>query len=106
MRRSLAAILAASLFSIGASAQVDELVRIGVIDLESETVPAPELRILSDRLRVELVNTGEFQVLERERMDLILREQGFQQSGCVATECAVEIGQLLGTEKMIFFSVW
>ena len=101
MYRSLVASVATYLLAFSAPTQADDLVRIGVIDLESETVPSAELRVLSDRLRVELVNTGGFQVLERERMDLILREQGFQQSGCVATECVVEIGQLLGAEKMI-----
>ncbi len=83
---ALAAILALCAISLA-----QDRVRVGVIDLESETVPQAELRVLSDRLRVELVNTGEFQV----------REQGFQQSGCVATECIVEVGQLLGAEKMI-----
>ena len=101
MHRLVATTAILTVLAFDAHAQTAENVRVGVIDLESETVPAAQLRVLSDRLREELVNTGEFQVLERERMDMILGEVGFQQSGCVATECAVEIGQLLGMEKMI-----
>ncbi len=101
MRRLVAAVFAIALVAFDAPARSGVLPRVGVIDLESENVPRAELRILSDRLRVELVNTGAYRVLERERMDLIPREQGFQQSGCVATECVVEIGELLGAQKMI-----
>ena len=85
--------------------QTQELPRVGVLDLTSENVPAAELRLLSDRLRIELFNTGQFLVLERQRMEEILKEQGFQQSGCVETECVVEVGQLLGTQKMVAGSV-
>jgi hypothetical protein len=34
-------------------------------------------------------------------MDDILGEQGFQQTGCTTTECAVEMGRLLNVQKMI-----
>ena len=98
MRRMIA-LLAALL--AGAASLAQDGVRIGVIDLVSETVPEAQTRVLSNRLRVELVRTGEFTVIERERMDVILEEMEFQMSGCVAVECIVEIGQLLGMEKMI-----
>ena len=95
------AIAALTILASAHGVTADDVIRIGVIDLTSENVNTGELRILSDRLRAELFSTGEFTVLERERMDLILREQGFQQSGCVAYECVVEIGQLLGMEKIV-----
>ena len=38
-------------------------------------------------------------------MDEILKEQGFQQSGCTNEMCAVEAGQLLGVQKMLSGSV-
>jgi len=34
-------------------------------------------------------------------MDEILTEQGFQQSGCTTTECAVEVGKMLNVQKMV-----
>lgn len=90
-------ILLAAVIAASASAQP----RIGVLDLTSDTVSPSDLRLLSDGLRSELVATEQYQVIERERLEEILTEQGFQQSGCVATECVVEIGRLAGAEKMI-----
>jgi len=56
---------------------------------------------LSDRLRTELVNLEVFTVLERGQMYAILQEQGFNQTGCTTSECAVEAGRLLGVETMV-----
>jgi ribosomal protein L12E/L44/L45/RPP1/RPP2 len=40
--------------------------------------------------------------MEREQMQEILKEQGFQQSGaCTNEACMVEIGQLLGVEQLV-----
>ena len=30
-----------------------------------------------------------------------MKEQGFQQSGCISSECVVEVGNLLGVQKMV-----
>ena len=34
------------------------------------------------------------------RMKSILKEQGFQQSGCTTNECIVEVGRLIGVEQI------
>lgn len=61
---------------------------------------------LSDRLRVELHQTDRFEVMERERMEEILKEQAFQLSdACDEKACAVEIGRLIGVQKMIIGSM-
>jgi hypothetical protein len=78
---------------------------IAVMELQSNALPAGDLDGLSNRLRADLFNTGVFTVLERSAMEEILREQGFQQSGCVSSECAVQAGQLIGVEKMVVGSV-
>ncbi len=75
--------------------------RIAVLDLQGEGVSKSAAKTLTDRLRSKLVNTGVFHVLERDQMDEILGEQGFQQSGCVSDECLVEIGRLVGVQQMI-----
>ncbi|MDP8288062.1 MAG: CsgG/HfaB family protein, partial [Candidatus Electryonea clarkiae] len=46
-----------------------------------------------------------FRVIERNNMEDILTEQGFQFSGCTSDECAVEVGQLLGVQQMIAGSI-
>ena len=38
-------------------------------------------------------------------MEEVLKEQGLQQSGCTTSECAVEVGALLGVDKMITGSI-
>lgn len=38
-------------------------------------------------------------------MDDILKEQGFQQTGCVSKECIVEVGQLIGVEHIVGGSI-
>ena len=75
-------------------------VNIAVIDLDPTGIANSDADFLSNRLRTELFETGEFQVIEREKMNEILTEQGFQQSGCTSVECAVEIGQLLNVAVM------
>ncbi len=77
-------------------------VNIAVLDLDisygiEETISRP----LSDRLRHELFMTERFVVVERNMMEQILSEQGFQQSGCISDECAVQVGRLLGVHEMI-----
>ena len=64
-------------------------------------VPETYQLTLSDRLRQELHNTGEFNVMERYKMEDILTEQAFQITGCVSTECAVEAGKILGVKYVI-----
>ncbi|MCU0607525.1 MAG: CsgG/HfaB family protein [Candidatus Edwardsbacteria bacterium] len=75
---------------------------VAILDLEPKGVPENEVSALSDRLRTELFQTDAFDVMERGKMQEILREQGFQQSGaCNSDACAVEVGQMIGVEKMI-----
>jgi curli biogenesis system outer membrane secretion channel CsgG len=76
---------------------------IAVINLKSSSgVAIGEAELISDRLRGELFNTGKVNVMERDQMQEILKEQGFQQSGACSNEaCMVEIGQLLGVEQLV-----
>jgi len=78
---------------------------VAVSDLTGQGLDVSSASILSDRLRNELFNTGVFTVLERGQMDEILKEQGFQQSGCTSDACAVEIGQLLGVQYLVIGSI-
>jgi TolB-like protein len=61
---------------------------------------------LSANLASELLRTGKFRVMERSQMDVILKEQGFQQSGaCSGDQCAVEMGKLLAVDAMVLGTV-
>jgi TolB-like protein len=74
---------------------------IAVTDLPGQGVDQASAQIISDRLRNELFKTGSCTVLERGAMQDILKEQGFQQSGCTSDQCMVEIGQMLGVTHLV-----
>jgi TolB-like protein len=80
-------------------------VTIAVLDFDGDGVSQSETRTLTNRLRDEIFNTGIYIVLERGKMDEVLKEQGFQQTGCVTSECAVEVGNMLGVQQMIGGSI-
>ena len=60
-----------------------------------------EASVLTDRLRSNLVETGVFDVVERGKMEEIFEEVELQLSGCISSECAVQVGQMLGVSRMI-----
>ena len=80
-------------------------ITIAVLEFEGKGVSQSEASILTDRFRDELFNTGSYNVLERAMMDDILKEQGFQQTGCATSECAVEVGNMLGVQQMVGGSI-
>jgi len=87
-------------------AQIGGRTQVAVMDLQASGIDQSAIIGLSDRLRQELLNTGRFDVMERNRMDSILKEQGLQQSGaCNTTECVVQMGQILGVERMLSGSI-
>jgi TolB-like protein len=80
-------------------------ISIAVLPLEGSGIESSEAQVLTDELRSVLVQSGQFVVLERSNMESILKEQGFQLSGCTSAECALEAGKLLGVSKMVAGSV-
>jgi len=79
---------------------------VAVNELTGTELTSGELTTLSNRLRSELIKTGQFKVMERAEMNAILAEQGFQQSGaCDEASCVVEVGRLLGVQKIAAGSV-
>jgi TolB-like protein len=66
-------------------------------------VTEPDGDLISDRLRAEIFNTGNANVMERNQMQEILKEQGFQQSGatCTDEDCLVKMGQMLGVHYLV-----
>ncbi|MBU1570401.1 MAG: penicillin-binding protein activator LpoB [Proteobacteria bacterium] len=74
---------------------------IAVFDFEVTTGDKGISRPLTESVRRELVMSGKYEVIDRGNMNKILGEQKFQLSGCVAQECIVDAGQLLGVGKII-----
>lgn len=79
---------------------------IAVFDLETKGKVDKDVSYpLSESIRQELVKSGKYEVIDRGNMNKILGEQKFQLSGCVAGQCIVEVGQLLGVGKIIVGSI-
>jgi len=76
-------------------------ISVAVLELDAKGVSDSDASIITDRLRVELFNSNKYVVLERDKMQEILNEQGFQFSGCTTDECVVEVGKLVGVQQMI-----
>lgn len=75
---------------------------VAVLDFDTRGgLTRDEAATLSDAFQTEIVRTGEFTVVDRQRIKQILTEQGFQQSeACSQVECIVEAGKILKVERM------
>lgn len=79
----------------------EKKVQVAVLDIEDPALQKSESIALTERLIHYLEQTDQYTLLDRGMTTTILKEQGFQQSGCTSGECAVEVGQLLGVQKMV-----
>jgi hypothetical protein len=78
-----------------------------VVDLSNRGgLEVNEIRLISDRINAVLFNSGKFTLVEREQIDQILKEQGFQQSGaCSDQQCLVEVGKILAVHRIVGGSI-
>jgi TolB-like protein len=93
-------LIAISFLFISSVYSQNEKPRVAVLELKSDGLSETEAQTMTARLRSELVKTNTFTIIERDVMDDILNEQGFQMTGCTSSECAVEAGRLLSANQM------
>ncbi len=79
--------------------------RIAIMNFKAKGVSRALSENVSELIRGEMINTGRFTVIERAQMNNILKEQGFQRTGCTDVSCAVEIGKLLSAKKILIGTV-
>lgn len=79
--------------------------QIAVMDFDVQGLQKSTGIIAAELVRTELANARSFTVIERDRINLILKEHGFQQSGCTDQSCAVEMGKLLSANKILIGTV-
>ncbi len=98
------AILALFLILSGLSLNAQNKAAVALIDLEVSTDLSHSISaVLSNLIRQEFLNAPNYQILDRNNMTSILKEQNFALSdACNSNECVIEVGKLLGVEKMIF----
>ena len=81
--------------------------RIGVVSFENKA-PYAQARIgqtATDILITELVKSGKFIVVERDKMDKLLEEQKLGQSGAIDPNTAARVGKILGLNAIVTGSV-
>lgn len=93
-------ILAAPVFSMNPD-QTAKKVNIAVFDFEGKGLSQAEATALSERFRSVLVSTNKFNVVERQKIKLIMDEIGLQLSGVVSEESMSQAGELLGVNRII-----
>jgi len=59
---------------------------------------------VSDWFAVELLKTGYYEVIERNQVEKILKEQMLQQTGIVDVDTAVKAGRILGVQGLLMGS--
>jgi len=62
-------------------AQEQRKTAVAVMTLRGSGVSESDAKFLTERLTIELQRAGVFEVMERDKVDEILKEQGFQQTG-------------------------
>jgi len=79
--------------------------RIAVLDFSAYNTNIENAKIIRNAFEVSLYKTGAYEILERKQINVILKEQGLQMSGCTETSCAVQIGKLLSTDLVLIGSL-
>ena len=103
MKRILTLIFALCVFTLAGDVYGTDTV--AVLNFQSIMAPSEMGFAVAEILRTELVRFGEYTVIERGRLDQILKEQAFQHTGAVNTDTAVNIGNIVGANYVITGSV-
>ena len=75
---------------------------LAVTDISVDKRIESELSLpLTDRIREIFVNSNQYQVIDRNTIDLVIEEQKFQLSDLVDAERTVKIGKLLGAQFIV-----
>ncbi|MCP4760400.1 MAG: hypothetical protein GY870_01380 [archaeon] len=79
--------------------------RIAVMNFESSGVTELLSQTVSELIRIEMINCGKYNIIERDQLNKILKEQNIQQSGCTDVTCAVKVGKILSARKILIGTV-
>lgn len=83
------------------SKNTEQRMRIAVLDLAYQGISRSTGNTISNLIRTEFINLRKYLVIERSQMNKIFTELELQESGCTDNECAIKIGKLLSTKKII-----
>lgn len=80
-------------------------ISIAAARIEAIGVREDTARLLDELITTSLTREALFTVIERNRIDLLLEEQKFQQSGITDTSGAVRLGGILNADKILLGSI-
>jgi len=79
-----------------------EKVNVAVGNFEALAPFSPsEAAVVSNFVRTDIVTAGRFNVIDKNSMDKVLAEQGFQQTGSSSAESAIRLGKILNVKMII-----
>lgn len=102
-KTSVCCIMIISLFMHSFSSE--RLPTLALLTIEDQGLNHMEMKLIINVLRNDLVNAGVWQVLDRENMDKVLREQSLNSYGIVSDQDAIRLGRLLNVEKIMVGSI-
>jgi hypothetical protein len=105
MRKVIIIILQFIILNIAVSVNASEKVKIAILNITANNTSESTAAAVRDILEIALYKTNEFELLERNKMDVVLKEQGLQMTGCTDTSCAVEIGKMLSADMVLIGSI-
>lgn len=76
---------------------------LAVFDLDALSIPEPEALAIAEKIRAYVIETDDYVVVERRRIQDIMKEMGFQQ--CTSSKCVVDASRQLGAEYAIVGSI-
>lgn len=80
--------------------------QLAIMPLSFHGIDSAEAAIVTDALVNGYLRSTNADLMERQQINAVLAEQGFEQSGaCDASECAVKAGKLLGIRQIVVGSV-
>jgi len=80
--------------------KIEEL-RVAIMDLAAKDIDESTAHAVSSLIRSDMIDSKLFVMIEREQMNGILQEQGFQQVGAIDPKKAVQMGKLLAANKLM-----
>ena len=80
---------------------IDNYIAVFDFEVKNKNISRP----LADRVIRVFSESGKYEVIDRGKMNKILKERKFKMSGCVAQKCKVAAGQILGVGKIVNGSV-
>jgi TolB-like protein len=79
--------------------------KVAVLDFEINGLNVENSSGFTNRIIMSLFETGQYIVIERSKIQELLEEQNSKNIGCTNSQCAVEIGKIIGVRKVILGNI-